>query len=124
MRADGRSAYYGGITLWVLSARALIVYFANRPDRFVDRPVAVATQAAWDGVLRPVPLAAPGAASGRALDARLGGGMADRRRRCVLLAACTVVSWFLVERPALALKEPPAGALASALVSATRGLAG
>ncbi|MET0902837.1 MAG: acyltransferase [Acidimicrobiales bacterium] len=103
VRADGRSAYYGGITLWVLSSAVLIVYFANRPDRFATGPVAVATQGVgrvsyalylWQlPVLRAVERWTPDWAVGWRVAAST-----------VLLAVCAVVSWFLVERPALAVK--------------------
>ena len=124
VQADGRSAYYGGITLWVLSAGALIVHLANRPDRFSTGPVAVATQRVgrvsyalylWQlPVLRAVERWTPTWAVGWRVAASL-----------VLLAACTVASWFLVERPALQVKRRlQVRWRAKASFSATSGLAG
>ena len=124
VQADGRSAYYGGITLWVLSAGALIVHLANRPDRFSTGPVAVATQRVgrvsyalylWQlPVLRAVERWTPTWAVGWRVAASL-----------VLLAACTVASWFLVERPALEVKRRLQGRWrAKASFTATSGLAG
>ena len=104
VRADGRSAYYGGITLWVLSSAALIVFLADRPDRFATGPAAVASQRVgrvsyalylWQlPVLRAVERWTPTWAVGWRVAASL-----------VLLVACTLASWFIVERPALAAKR-------------------
>ena len=124
VQADGRSAYYGGITLWVLSAGALIVHLANRPDRFASGPVAVATQRVgrvsyalylWQlPVLRAVERWTPTWAVGWRVTASL-----------VLLVACTLASWFLVERPALVFKRRLQARWRSrASFSATSGLAG
>ena len=102
--ADSRSAYYGGITLWVLSAAVLIVYLADRPDRFASGALAVATQRIgrvsyalylWQlPVLRAVERETTGWAVGWRIAVAL-----------VIIAAGTTVSWFLVERPALAMKR-------------------
>ena len=124
VQADGRSAYYGGITLWVLSASALIVHLANRPDRFASGLVAVATQRVgrvsyalylWQlPVLRAVERWTPTWAVGWRVAASL-----------LLLATCTVASWFLVERPALEVKRRLQGRWsAKGSFSATSGLAG
>jgi peptidoglycan/LPS O-acetylase OafA/YrhL len=104
VRADGRSAYYGGISLWVLSAAVLVVWLANRPERFASGPVAAATRQVgkvsyalylWQlPVLRAVERWTPGWAVGWRVLAAL-----------ALMSACTAGSWWLVERPALLVKR-------------------
>ncbi len=124
MRADGGSAYYGGITLWVLSAGVLVVHLANHPDRYATGPVATSTQAIgrvsyalylWQlPVLRAVERHTTTWPQG----ARIALSLA-------LIATGTVVSWLLVERPALGVKRRMQARWRSKpSFSATSGLAG
>ncbi|MGH9085974.1 MAG: acyltransferase family protein [Acidimicrobiales bacterium] len=104
VRADDRSAYFGGIALWVVSAAVLVVHLASRPTAFTVGPVARATRAVgrvsyaaylWQlPVLRAVERWTPTWPVGL----RVAGAL-------VLLAACTWASWLLVERPVLAAKR-------------------
>jgi peptidoglycan/LPS O-acetylase OafA/YrhL len=104
VRADGRSAYFGGITLWVLSAAVLIVHLANRPERYANGPLALVTQRIgrvsyalylWQlPVLRAVERETTGWAVGWRIVLAM-----------LVIATGTVVSWFLVERPALDVKR-------------------
>ena len=104
VRADRGFAYAGGITLWVLSSAVLIVHLANDPGRFTRGPLASASQAigrvSYAAYLWQLPVLRAVERWGEdwSLTARVVGALA-------LLAACTVGSWYLVERPFLQLKR-------------------
>ena len=108
IEADDGTAYYGGITLWVLACGAMILYLADRPDVGTGGRVAAATRqvgrVSYGLYLWQLP-------AFRAVDrwgdtwppvSRAGAGLA-------LLVALTLASWLLVERPMLALKQRVAG---------------
>lgn len=104
VQADRAWAYHGGISLWVLSGAVLIVHLANAPDRYTRGPLADASRrvgrVSYAAYLWQLPVL-------RAVE-RWGEDwpMAVRVVAALaLLVACTVASWFLVERPFLTLKR-------------------
>jgi peptidoglycan/LPS O-acetylase OafA/YrhL len=102
--ADSRTAYYGGITVWGVSAAVLIVHLANDPDRFATGAVALVTQrigrVSYALYLWQLPVL-------RAVERETTGWAVGWRIALALLitSAGVAVSWFLVERPALDVKR-------------------
>lgn len=104
VRADAGTAYYGGITLWVLSACVLVVYLAGAPATFSRGPLAVITQkvgkVSYAAYLWQLPVLRAVERWGRDEPTGVKVVLA-----LALLAACTVASWFLIEQPALRVKR-------------------
>ena len=101
--ADGWWAYHGGITLWVLATGAIVVYAASDPRPLVNpimRAGAAVGAVSYGIYLWQLPVIK---ASGRWGESW--SGMSRMALATVLLTACVIASWLLVERPALRLKR-------------------
>jgi len=104
VEGDRGSAYYGGITIWGLACCAIILFLADRPDVGAGGRLATATQrvgrVSYGLYLWQLPAL-------RAVD-RWGDTWPQIVRAAAglgLLAALTLMSWFVVERPMLVLKQ-------------------
>jgi peptidoglycan/LPS O-acetylase OafA/YrhL len=98
VKADGAFAYHGGITLWILASAAMILYVVSDPQPLRSLPARAAEKVgkgSYAIYLWQVPVI-------RAV-ARWDHTDATVRRMATALvgiAVCTVLSWYLVERPA------------------------
>jgi peptidoglycan/LPS O-acetylase OafA/YrhL len=104
VKADRGTAHFGGITIWVIASCIMIVFLADRPEAGTRGRWAVASQrvgrVSYGLYLWQLP-------AFRAVE-RWGETWPQLVRAAlglVLLAALTLVSWFAVERPMLAVKE-------------------
>jgi peptidoglycan/LPS O-acetylase OafA/YrhL len=98
VKGDGAFAYHGGITLWIIASAAMVLYLVSDPQPLRSLPARAAEKVgkgSYAIYLWQVPVI------------RVVGRMDDKEasvRRITLsligIAICTVLSWYLVERPA------------------------
>lgn len=101
--ADGWWAYHGGITLWVLATGAMVVYAVSDPRPLANpltRAAAAVGAVSYGIYLWQLPVIK---ASGRWGESWSGANQVALAT--VLLTACVLASWLLVEQPALRLKR-------------------
>jgi peptidoglycan/LPS O-acetylase OafA/YrhL len=103
VKADAGFAYQGGITLWILASGAMVLYLVSDPHplrSWIARGAEIVGKGSYAIYLWQVPVIR---AVGRVGDRHAAG---RRITLCLLgIAACTALSWFLVERPAQRLRR-------------------
>lgn len=104
VKGDRGTAYFGGISVWVLASCAMVLFLVSEPERWVRGPLAAVTQRvgrlSYGLYLWQIPAFRAVSRWGETWPAlpRAAAGLA-------LLVTCTLASWYLVEQPMLRLKH-------------------